>query len=295
MMPTAPPVPDPASAERETPGRRRPAEISQAKRSPPTAAGRATLHCHFRVQRPEWHYQRDAPPDAQPVEKFLSTESHRGACQWDRVQTAADTPHSGHRDVGGAERASFPPSLSARQGRAGKQKARCLCVTSGESSGDNGNMALNGAGEAMDCGGLWLRGSGGTLLQQDLPAPCASLPPEVDDFSWEPPTEAETKVLQARRERQDRISRLMGDYLLRGYRMLGETCADCGVRRYSGRGIQAGAADQATRPFPLLSPLNPVAGLTPAPCAFWPLDDPPPRQTAENLLRGLSGARFRRG
>ncbi|XP_013369322.1 PREDICTED: Sjoegren syndrome/scleroderma autoantigen 1 isoform X1 [Chinchilla lanigera] len=52
---------------------------------------------------------------------------------------------------------------------------------------------------------------------------------EVDDFSWEPPTEAETKVLQARRERQDRISRLMGDYLLRGYRMLGETCADCGT------------------------------------------------------------------
>ncbi|KAM5249083.1 protein ZNRD2 [Ctenodactylus gundi] len=52
---------------------------------------------------------------------------------------------------------------------------------------------------------------------------------EVDDYSWEPPTEAETKVLQARRERQDRISRLMGDYLLRGYRMLGETCADCGT------------------------------------------------------------------
>lgn len=36
-------------------------------------------------------------------------------------------------------------------------------------------------------------------------------------------------MLQARRERQDRISRLMGDYLLRGYRMLGETCADCGT------------------------------------------------------------------
>ncbi|XP_052617231.1 protein ZNRD2 [Peromyscus californicus insignis] len=52
---------------------------------------------------------------------------------------------------------------------------------------------------------------------------------EVDDFAWEPPTEAETKVLQARRERQDRISRLMGDYLLRGYRMLGDTCADCGT------------------------------------------------------------------
>ncbi|XP_036115373.1 protein ZNRD2 isoform X1 [Molossus molossus] len=59
--------------------------------------------------------------------------------------------------------------------------------------------------------------------------PCALLSPEVDDFSWEPPTEAETKVLQARRERQNRISALMGDYLLRGYRMLGETCADCGT------------------------------------------------------------------
>ncbi|XP_021494186.1 protein ZNRD2 [Meriones unguiculatus] len=52
---------------------------------------------------------------------------------------------------------------------------------------------------------------------------------EAEDFAWEPPTEAETKVLQARRERQDRISRLMGDYLLRGYRMLGDTCADCGT------------------------------------------------------------------
>lgn len=66
-----------------------------------------------------------------------------------------------------------------------------------KSSSDHGNMALNGA--------------------------------DVDDFTWEPPTEAETKVLQARRERQDRISRLMGDYLLRGYRMLGDTCADCGT------------------------------------------------------------------
>lgn len=156
-------------------------------------------------------------------------------------------------------------------------------------------MALNGSGEDLGCGGLWLRVAGCSLLRQDPPAPCASLPPEVDDFSWEPPTEAETKVLQARRERQDRISRLMGDYLLRGYRMLGETCADCGVRRDSGRGIQDGAADQATA-LDQRSPLDPIARrLTPAPCAFWPLDDPPPRQTAENLLRGLPGARLRRG
>lgn len=156
-------------------------------------------------------------------------------------------------------------------------------------------MALNGAGEDLGRGGLWLRGAGGSPLGQDPSASCASLTPEVDDFSWEPPTEAETKVLQARRERQDRISRLMGDYLLRGYRMLGETCADCGVRRGSGPGIGHGAADQAARPYPS-SPL-----WTASPCVspmspcFLLLDDPPSRQTAENLLRGLSGARLRRG
>lgn len=118
-------------------------------------------------------------------------------------------------------------------------------------------MALNGAGEGLGCGGLGLRGAGGSPLGKDPSVSCASLPPEVDDFSWEPPTEAETKVLQARRERQDRISRLMGDYLLRGYRMLGETCADCGVRRDSGRGIRVGTADQAARPFP--NSLDPIA------------------------------------
>lgn len=84
---------------------------------------------------------------------------------------------------------------------------------------------------------------GAARLGKTPQAPYDSLLPEVDDFSWEPPTEAETKVLQARRERQDRISRLMGDYLLRGYRMLGETCGDCGVRRDSGRGIKDGSTD----------------------------------------------------
>lgn len=38
------------------------------------------------------------------------------------------------------------------------------------------------------------------------------------------------KVIQARRERQDKISKLMGDYLLKGYKMLGECCDVCGVR-----------------------------------------------------------------
>ncbi|XP_016041694.1 protein ZNRD2 isoform X1 [Erinaceus europaeus] len=90
-------------------------------------------------------------------------------------------------------------------------------------------MALNGVGEDLGCRRLELRGVGGSSLGQTPRTLRASLPPDVDDFSWEPPTEAETKVLQARRERQDRISRLMGDYLLRGYRMLSETCEDCGT------------------------------------------------------------------
>lgn len=87
-------------------------------------------------------------------------------------------------------------------------------------------MALNGAGECLGC-----LGNGRRVREAVLSISLCLFPLDVDDFTWEPPTEAETKVLQARRERQDRISRLMGDYLLRGYRMLGDTCADCGVRR----------------------------------------------------------------
>lgn len=86
-------------------------------------------------------------------------------------------------------------------------------------------MALNGAGEYLGC-----LSSGRGVQEAVLSISLCLCPLDVDDFTWEPPTEAETKVLQARRERQDRISRLMGDYLLRGYRMLGDTCADCGVR-----------------------------------------------------------------
>ncbi|KAM9333637.1 protein ZNRD2 isoform 1-T1 [Pholidichthys leucotaenia] len=37
------------------------------------------------------------------------------------------------------------------------------------------------------------------------------------------------KVIQARRELQDKISKLMGDYLLKGYKMLGECCEVCGT------------------------------------------------------------------
>uniref|UniRef100_A0A3B4B347 Uncharacterized protein n=1 Tax=Periophthalmus magnuspinnatus TaxID=409849 RepID=A0A3B4B347_9GOBI len=50
-----------------------------------------------------------------------------------------------------------------------------------------------------------------------------------DDFEWEPPSEADMKVIQARRERQDKISKLMGGYLLKGYKMLGDCCDACGT------------------------------------------------------------------
>lgn len=49
------------------------------------------------------------------------------------------------------------------------------------------------------------------------------------DFEWEPPSEAEMKILEARRERSDKISKLMGDYLLKGYKMLGSVCETCDV------------------------------------------------------------------
>ncbi|XP_071507395.1 uncharacterized protein [Diadema antillarum] len=50
---------------------------------------------------------------------------------------------------------------------------------------------------------------------------------EGGNGDWIPPTEAEMKVLQAKKERSDKISKLMGDYLLKGYRMLATTCGVC--------------------------------------------------------------------
>ncbi|XP_050407317.2 protein ZNRD2 isoform X2 [Patella vulgata] len=47
------------------------------------------------------------------------------------------------------------------------------------------------------------------------------------DVHWVPPTEAEMKIIEARRERSNKISKLMGDYLLKGYKMLGITCREC--------------------------------------------------------------------
>lgn len=49
----------------------------------------------------------------------------------------------------------------------------------------------------------------------------------LEDYEWQPPSEAEMKVIQARRERSDKISSIMGEYLLKGYKMLGVTCDIC--------------------------------------------------------------------
>jgi len=50
---------------------------------------------------------------------------------------------------------------------------------------------------------------------------------DIDD--WKPPSEAEMKVINARRERQNKISKIMGEYLLKGYKMLNSICSLCGV------------------------------------------------------------------
>ncbi|XP_005102581.1 uncharacterized protein LOC101855352 [Aplysia californica] len=51
----------------------------------------------------------------------------------------------------------------------------------------------------------------------------------MEDDDWEPLGEADMKLIQARRERSDKISKLMGDYLLKGYKMLATTCPECGT------------------------------------------------------------------
>ena len=47
------------------------------------------------------------------------------------------------------------------------------------------------------------------------------------DEEWTPPSEAEMKVIQAKRERSDKISKVMGDYMLKGYKMLATSCPIC--------------------------------------------------------------------
>jgi len=44
---------------------------------------------------------------------------------------------------------------------------------------------------------------------------------------WKPPTDAELKVINARRERSDKISKKMGEYMLKGHKMLATCCSVC--------------------------------------------------------------------
>ncbi|XP_064402858.1 protein ZNRD2-like [Halichondria panicea] len=50
------------------------------------------------------------------------------------------------------------------------------------------------------------------------------------DGVWHPPTltEAEKTALQVKQKQREQLSSAMGQYLLKGYRMLGSNCAICG-------------------------------------------------------------------
>lgn len=49
------------------------------------------------------------------------------------------------------------------------------------------------------------------------------------DDDWEPPSEAAMKIIEAKQERSNRISKLMSQYMLKGYRMLDKLCDECGT------------------------------------------------------------------
>ena len=42
----------------------------------------------------------------------------------------------------------------------------------------------------------------------------------MDDCDWTPPSAAEMEIMKQKRKRSDRVSALMGQYMLKGYRMV---------------------------------------------------------------------------
>lgn len=56
----------------------------------------------------------------------------------------------------------------------------------------------------------------------------------VEDDDWMPPSAADMKIIEARQERSNQISKLMGEYMLKGYRMLDKLC-HCGTILLQGR------------------------------------------------------------
>ncbi len=82
-----------------------------------------------------------------------------------------------------------------------------------------------------------------------------------DDDDFVPLDLGEQKILTARRERSDKISKLLGDYMLKGYKMLATTCPDCDAIELQDRSGQVycvgcaevdnvdGAKDERVRPW----------------------------------------------
>ena len=54
-------------------------------------------------------------------------------------------------------------------------------------------------------------------------------------IDYNPLPEEEQLRLKKQRERNNKISKLMGNYLLKGYKMLGSTCNKCQVQFTSSR------------------------------------------------------------
>ena len=48
-----------------------------------------------------------------------------------------------------------------------------------------------------------------------------------NDDEWKPPTEEEMREMEKRRARSNKVSKLMGEYMLKGYRMLDKNCPIC--------------------------------------------------------------------
>ena len=74
-----------------------------------------------------------------------------------------------------------------------------------------------------------------------------------DTNHWKPPTEEEQKLLQLKRERSDKISKLMSQYLLKGHKMLATTCDICTtieLEDKSGRKHCIGCEEIDGRPLP---------------------------------------------
>lgn len=68
-------------------------------------------------------------------------------------------------------------------------------------------------------------------------------------------TEQEEKEWEKKKRTRERVSYLMGQYLLKGYRMLNVNCSECGVRRFYVR-MRIRIESEYTRYIPILATVN---------------------------------------